>query len=114
MLRFLIRLLALPFLVAALATLAAAVYMIVQGVDVSLPAGQVWTELDSPSLNLAEAIVDRYVAPNVFYPDLWYDAVVPLLGWPAWQAVLAVMFGAAVIGLILWRLGGIGRRRPVD
>ena len=112
--RFIIRLLSLPFLILALAALAVAVYLLVEGVEISLPAGQVWNDIDSNSLNLAQVVIERYVAPVIFYESIWFDLFVPMLVWPAWQAVLAVMFGAAAIGLLLWRIAGIGRRRPVD
>jgi len=109
--RLILRLLSLVFVAAALATLAAAIYVLLNDSDITAPAGQLWSEIDTPSLNLAEAVVDRYVAPVLFYPDLWYDVIVPMLAWPAWQTILVLLAGSTVIGLLLWKLAGIGRGR---
>ena len=54
------------------------------------PLGQVWFEIDRFSLNLSQAVVERYVASW-----LWQDVVAPLLLMPAW-AVPAVA-GAALL-----------------
>lgn len=50
--------------------------------------GQVWFELDSGSLNLMQAVVQRYL-----HPWLWDPAFVQLLLWPAWvvPGVLAIL-----------------------
>ncbi|MGI9420544.1 MAG: hypothetical protein ACR2RA_22200 [Geminicoccaceae bacterium] len=58
-----------------------------------LAAGELWFRLHSYSLNLTQAIVQRYLAPA-----LWDPVIVGLLQWPAWSilgapgAVLAILF----------------------
>ncbi len=46
--------------------------------------GQLWFELDSDSLNLTQAIVQRYL-----FPQLWDPIILELLLWPAWVVVMA-------------------------
>ncbi len=111
MIRLILRLLSLVFVFCALAMLAVAIYVMLNNADITAPAGLLWTEIDTPSLNLAEAVVDRYVAPVLFYPDLWYDVIVPMLAWPAWKTIVVLLSGATVIGLLLWKLAGAGRGR---
>ncbi len=41
--------------------------------------GQLWFALDRESLNLVQAVVQRYL-----HPWLWDPAIVRLLLWPAW------------------------------
>ncbi len=53
--------------------------------------GQVWFSLDSGSLNLAQAVTQRYL-----HPWLWDPAFVQLLLWPAW-----VVPGALAIVLFM-------------
>jgi hypothetical protein len=47
-----------------------------------IPLGQLWFEIDPPSLNLAQAGIQRHVAPW-----LWEDVVQPLLELPAWPVL---------------------------
>ena len=54
------------------------------------PLGQVWFDVDRFSLNLVQAVVERYVASW-----LWQDVLAPLLLAPAWVVVGAA--GAAVL-----------------
>jgi len=65
-------------------------------------AGELWFRIDSASLNLSQAVIQRYVAPW-----LWDPAIVTVLLAPAWLVL-------GVPGLLLARLGRIGaaRRRP--
>ena len=53
--------------------------------------GQLWFSFDSASLNLTQAVVQRYL-----HPWLWDPAFVQLLLWPAW-----VVPGALAIPLFL-------------
>ena len=70
-----------------------------------LQLGTLWYQLDRSSLNLVQAVVERYV-----HPALWEDVIFPLLVWPAW----AVLGGAAVLFGLLFaprrsrRRGGFG------
>ena len=113
MIRFIIRLIAFLFILAALAALAIGVYLVVDGHDLSRVGYEVWiAAFGEESLQLAEPIIERYVAPVIFYPDLWFDVVSPMLvEWPAWQILLALILAPGVVGLLLWRIGGIGRGR---
>ena len=60
-------------------------------------AVQVWFDLDHSSLNLAQAVIERYVARF-----LWFPVIATILQWPA---VLVL----GVPGVVIWM---IGRRRP--
>ncbi len=89
---FILRLLSFVFLLAAAAALGYDVY---QGLNTgqltSTPLGKLWFELDAPSLNLAQALIERYLSQ-----DLWSTFIVPVLQWPAWLDFV----GASVILLI--------------
>lgn len=45
--------------------------------------GPLWFELDSGSLNLMQAVVQRYL-----FPALWDPIILTLLLWPAWIVVM--------------------------
>lgn len=49
--------------------------------------GQLWFELDSESLNLTQAITQRYLLP-----ELWDPVIVTILLWPAWVIFLVPGF----------------------
>jgi hypothetical protein len=66
-----------------------------------IPLGQLWFELDPPSLNMAQAGIQRHVAPW-----LWEDVVQPLLELPAWPVL-----GLAGLGLAGLAILGISRSR---
>lgn len=68
-----------------------------------LALGQLWYDLDPGSLNLAQAVVQRYLLP-----ELWDPGIITLLQWPSW-AVL----GIPGIGLtaLSWPTRGRRRRR---
>jgi hypothetical protein len=62
------------------------------------PLGQAWFDLDPFSLNLAQAVIERYVAVW-----LWQDAIGPALLQPGWVVLPAL--GAALVLLgSLWRM----------
>lgn len=60
------------------------------------PLGQMWFELSPDTLNLSQAVVQRYIHPAVWDPGLQ-----SLLTWPAW----AVFSGLGM--MLLW----MGARR---
>jgi len=65
--------------------------------DLAQPAGQVWFTVDKSSLNLAQAVIQRYV-----YAPIWDKVMVPLLLLPTWQAVgLLVVIFVVIGGLLL-------------
>lgn len=111
LIRLILRLLSIVLVVAALASLAIAIYVVLNDADLSAPAGELWFSIDQPSLGLSEVIVDRYVAPVIFLPNLWQDVITPMLLWPAWKAIVVVLAGSAALGLLFWRLAGIGSGR---
>ncbi len=45
-----------------------------------VPAGEFWFAVDVASLNLSQAIIQRYV-----HPFLWDPIIAGLLQWPAWS-----------------------------
>jgi hypothetical protein len=110
-LRLILRLLAIVLVLAALATLAIAIYVLLNDADLTAPAGELWASIDRPSLDLSQAVVERYIAPVVFYPDLWFDVILPMLLWPAWKTLVVLLAGSTAIGLLLWKLAGVGSGR---
>ncbi len=64
--------------------------------------GQVWYELDPASLNLAQAIVERYL-----HAVLWDPVILTLLYWPSVPVL-------AVPGVLLVLLGLWPRRRRAE
>ena len=54
-------------------------------------AGELWYRLDPGSLNLSQAVIQRYVHPSV-----WEPGIVTLLRWPAWA-----LLGAPGVVLVL-------------
>ena len=46
----------------------------------AIPAGQVWFEIHAASLNLIQAMVQRF-----FHPLLWDPVIATMLQWPAWS-----------------------------
>ncbi|MGI9508997.1 MAG: hypothetical protein ACR2QJ_06580 [Geminicoccaceae bacterium] len=59
-----------------------------------IPTGELWFRLHSYSLNLSQAVIQRYL-----HPGLWDPVIISLLQWPLWSilgapgAVLAILFG---------------------
>ena len=64
-----------------------------------IAGGELWYALDPGSLNLTQAVIERYL-----WPPLWDPGLLTLLLWPA-AAVLAGL------GIALYLLGAAGRRR---
>lgn len=54
--------------------------------------GERWHQWDAPSLNLLQAIVERYLLPQ-----LWSHVLLPLLLAPGWM--IAMTFGAVIVAL---------------
>jgi hypothetical protein len=67
--------------------------------DSILLLGEVWYDLSAASLNLTQAIIERYI-----WPPLWGDVVLPLLQMPFWL----VCVGLSLFFALLWL---INRRR---
>ncbi len=57
--------------------------------------GQVWYDLDRGSINLMQAVVQRYL-----HPAIWDPGVMEILQWPAW---LVALIPAAILLLLCRR-----------
>ncbi|WP_169569496.1 hypothetical protein [Sneathiella limimaris] len=66
--------------------------------------GQLWFELHPESLNLTQAIIQRYLIPQ-----LWDPVVVEILLWPAWL-VFAIP-GVALLLLFRQRANNFAPRK---
>ena len=67
-----------------------------QGAYAPLAAGALWYQLDVSSLNLVQAITQRYL-----HPVLWDPIIAAALQWPAWS-----LLGGPGVALVLafpWR-----------
>ena len=81
----------------------------------SVLLGQIWFEIDPQSLQVSEAIIERYIDPCGLIialgcsPFLWHPVIASVLQWPAvlFFALLAVIFN--LIGRLFTRIKG--RRR---
>jgi hypothetical protein len=62
-------------------------------------AGALWFKLDPGSINLIQAVAERYVSHW-----LWQDVLFPVLLQPAWLVL-------AVLGLVVVLIGWLLRRR---
>jgi hypothetical protein len=49
---------------------------------IPLALGQMWFNIDPPSLNLAQAVIERHV-----WPPLWDPVFLTVLRWPAWAVL---------------------------
>jgi hypothetical protein len=63
-----------------------------------LAAGALWYQLDVSSLNLVQAITQRYL-----HPALWDPVIAGMLQWPAWSLLGGP--GAALVLAFPWRRG---------
>ena len=59
------------------------------------PLGKAWFDLHAGSLNLVQAVVERYASPK-----LWDPWIITLLQWPTW----AVLAGVAFILVLLSKM----------
>jgi hypothetical protein len=91
-----LRILGQLFLVLAAAALGLGAWLLFTGRDLLQPAGQIWFAIDNASLNLVQAVVQRYL-----HPALWDSVVVPWLLLPGWRALSVLVIGFVVIGALL-------------
>jgi uncharacterized protein (DUF2062 family) len=80
------------FLVLAAAVLGTGAWLWLAGQDLLQPLGRVWFTAHAASLNLLQAVVQRYV-----YADLWDAVFVPFLLLAAWKALAVAFIILAVI-----------------
>lgn len=91
----------------ALIVLGLGLWLWLSGREITVAAGKLWFELDAGSLNLTQAVVQRYI-----HPALWENVGVPLLLEPTWEALTVVFLVLLVLGGVLLFLGRRrGRRR---
>ena len=77
---FLLRLIGIMLLCIAAAAIGWEIYVSLQAASYRLIAtGEWWHRLDVASLNLAQAVVQRYA-----HPFLWDGVIAPVLTWPLW------------------------------
>ena len=93
------------FILLGVVALGVGVWVWFGGHDPMLAAGQLWFNIDSPSLNTTQAVIQRYL-----HSEIWDRVFVPLLLRPAWQAIAIVAAVAFVIGVLLV-LAGRPRQR---
>lgn len=70
------------WLITAVALMAAGAEILASleaGAYQGLAIGYLWFKIDVGSLNLAQAVIQRYI-----HPALWDPAIVTVLQWPAW------------------------------
>lgn len=67
--------------------------------------GEVWHRWHAPSLNLLQAIVERYVLPQ-----LWSHVLLPLLLAPAW--IVMTLKGVILMGLSYVRISAHKAANP--
>ena len=98
--RIVARLFGLFFLLAALLVLAADLAAAGRGSDSEImPLGALWYSLNSASLNLVQAVIERYI-----WEPLWDPVLLAVLQWPAAPAF--GLLGAVLMGLSFLRLPG--------
>lgn len=90
-LRYILGALGLVLVLSALWPLGREAIALAAGAHRFIPLGQIWFEIDAPSLNMTQAGIQRHVAPW-----LWEDLLQPLLEQPAWP----VLAGLGVV--LLW------------
>ena len=102
----LFRLLGHFFLLISFAVVALGVLVWLAGHDVTKSAGELWYVLETGSLNLSQAIVQRYL-----HPVFWEVLAVPLLVRPFWEAMVLSFIFLLVVGSGIVFLAR-RRRRP--
>ena len=103
---YVIRFLGHSFVTVGLLSALLGVGLWVSGEDVLVPAGQLWYEMDSASLNSVQSFIQRYI-----HAGLWDSVIVPLLNRPAWEAVAILVLFFAIGGGLLSAHRNKRRRR---
>jgi hypothetical protein len=88
-----LRLLGRFFLLLAFVEVAIGILIWLSGRDVTRSAGEIWYVLEPGSLNLSQAIVQRYLLP-----EIWEQVAVPLLLRPFWESVMLLFILFLVLG----------------
>jgi hypothetical protein len=85
------------------AVLAIGAWLWLAGHDLTQPAGRIWSNIDVGSLNLIQAIIQRYI-----YAPIWDAVFVPFLLLPGWEAIGLLVLIFAIVGFLF--LFGASRR----
>ena len=88
-------------LLLALLLLVGGVVLAVTGGTVTGVTGAVWYQHHADSLNLSQAVTQRYVLPF-----LWDPVAVTVLNWPIWLSVAVTVLVPGILGWLLLRLFG--------
>ena len=102
----LFRLLGRIVLMVAFAVFALGVLVWLAGHDVTKSAGELWYVLETGSLNLSQAIVQRYL-----HPLIWEVLAVPVLVHPFWEAIVLSFIVLLVLGSGIVFFARRGRRQ---
>lgn len=93
----LLRFIAIVLLCGAIAAIGWEIYISLQAEGYRpIAMGEWWYRLDVTSLNLAQAVVQRYV-----HPFLWESIVAPVLTWPLW--IVTGVPGLLLLAVSRWR-----------
>jgi len=96
-----VRILAWLFLLATLVAAGAEVTTSLQaGAWTPLQAGTLWFKANVYSLNLVQAIIQRYI-----HPAIWDPGIVTVLLWPTWVVTL-------IPGVVLMLISLLGKKEP--
>ncbi len=99
------RLLGIFFVVVALIILAADLLAATKSTGSRImPLGQLWYTLDAGSLNLVQAVIERYI-----WEPLWDPVLAGFLQWPA-----APVFGVLGIVILVAPVVRLPKRKPRD
>ena len=105
-----LRLLGRFFLLLAFGEVAIGIWIWLAGHDVTRSAGEVWYALKPGSLNLSQAIVQRYLSP-----EIWEQVAVPLLLRPFWEStvLLFILFLVTGSGIVYFTVYLSKHRRRI-
>ena len=85
-----IRLIGWVFVLAALIILLIELrFWLTSGEWLLIPIGQLWYQLHSESLNIAQAVIQRYLHPYIWDP--WILAILLTPSWPTFSTIGAVI-----------------------
>ena len=93
-------------IVLALTVAGIALALWLSGQNFAAVAGQIWYQFHPESLNLTQAIVQRYI-----HPAVWDYGLLPLLQLPAYKALAIAFLAPFLVGIALLILGRKRDRR---
>ncbi len=90
----------------ALVVAGVALALWLSGQNFALVAGQLWYQFHPSSLNLTQAIVQRYI-----HPALWDYVLLPILQEPAYKALSIAFLVPFLLGIVFLIVGRKRERR---